>query len=42
MDALNLGEGTFIGNCAKQRSDLVYKFLAVKDNFHLEYSLKKF
>ena len=40
MDALNLGEGTLIRNCAKQGGDTVYKFLAVKDNFHIGYSLK--
>jgi len=40
MDAFNLGEGTFIRNSAKQGSDAVDELLAVKDNFHLEYSLK--
>jgi hypothetical protein len=41
VNAFNLGEGTFIGNSAKQGSDAVNEILAVKDNFHLEYSLKK-
>jgi hypothetical protein len=40
MDALNLGEGTLIWNCAKQGGYTVYKILAVKDNFHIGYSLK--
>jgi hypothetical protein len=36
MNALNLGEGTLIGNCAEEGSYTVYEFLAVKNNFHFE------
>ena len=40
MDAFDLGEGTFIRNCAEKGSDTVYELLAVKDNLHFKFSLK--